>query len=142
MRLSKKSQYALRASVALALKKPPQRGLSATELAERTGVPNKFLEAILSELRKSGLVATRRGPDGGYWLSHHPSEITIGAILKPMEGSLSLVGQGPSPSDPLLAVVASALEEIDRAVDEVIERITLEELCRRVEKERPSDYVI
>ena len=87
--LSKKTKYGLRALLALAAEggsKPVQ----VSELAEKQRLPRKFLEAILLELTRHGLLLSKKGRGGGYLLSRKPGDITIGQVMRALEGPLAL----------------------------------------------------
>lgn len=87
--LSRKSKYGLRAMLALAA--GAGRGpVQAAELAEKQRLPRKFLEAILLDLKRHGLVDSKKGRGGGYVLSRKPGDITVGQIVRVLEGPLAL----------------------------------------------------
>jgi Rrf2 family protein len=86
--LSSKARYALRALVALARAEGAQ--ITAGDLAERADAPRKFLEAILLELARNRLVASRRGKFGGYVLSRSATEISFAEVIRIVEGPLAL----------------------------------------------------
>lgn len=88
--LSQKTRYAIRAMQHLAdhYGKGPEQ---LTTIAEAQNIPAKFLTVILSELTRAGLVESRRGRDGGYWLAIPPVDITYGDLIRHMRGSLALV---------------------------------------------------
>ena len=86
--LSQKARYALRALVELARAEGEQ--LTSGELALRADAPRKFLEAILLELSRSGLVISRRGKFGGYVLSRPSAEISFAEVIRVIEGPLAL----------------------------------------------------
>jgi Rrf2 family protein len=86
--LSQKTRYALRALVELARAGGAQ--LTAAELANRADAPRKFLEAILLELSRNRLVASRRGKFGGYVLSRPAGEISFAEVIRVVEGPLAL----------------------------------------------------
>ncbi len=93
MDIPAKSDYAVRAMLALAdlTADGPDSLATVEQLADQQGLPRKFLEAILRDLRRSGLVRTRRGAHGGYSLAAAPSDITIGMILRAVDGPLAEV---------------------------------------------------
>ena len=94
MRVSAKVDYAVRAAVELAAARE-ERAIKGEVIAEAQEIPLKFLENILGELKHSGLVASRRGAQGGYWLARAPDEITLAEIVRAVEGPLATVrGQG------------------------------------------------
>lgn len=88
MRLSKKSEYALRALVAIA-RQP--RSWSIQELSAQENIPVKFLEQILLALRHAGILASKRGASGGYTLLQPANRITLGAVLRVLDGPLAPV---------------------------------------------------
>src|SRR5690625_6833703 len=74
MRLSARVDYALRAAAELAMS--PEGPVTAEQLARAQAIPGKFLENILTQLRRAGLVRSQRGPVGGYWLARSPADIS------------------------------------------------------------------
>lgn len=88
--LSQKARYALRAMLALSAHwgEPP---VLIAEIADEQGIPKKFLEVILLELKRHGLVHSRRGREGGYSLSKAPNEISFAQILRITDGPLAQV---------------------------------------------------
>ena len=88
--LSQKTRYAIRAIQHLA-DRFGQGPVPLGEIAATQKIPANFLTTILSELSRVGIVASRRGRDGGYWLALHPIDITYGDLIRVMRGSLALV---------------------------------------------------
>ncbi|MET4132332.1 Rrf2 family protein [Porphyrobacter sp. MBR-155] len=88
--LSQKTRYAIRAMQHLA-DHYGEGPIQLAVIAEKQNIPAKFLTVILSELTRYGLVASRRGRDGGYWLAIAPVDITYGDLIRHMRGSLALV---------------------------------------------------
>lgn len=88
--LSQKTRYAIKALLELS-GIPPGASLSSAEIAARRGIPAKFLETILVELKRDGLVRGRRGRGGGYQLGQGPEEISFGTVVRLMEGPLALL---------------------------------------------------
>jgi Rrf2 family protein len=86
MRLSARVDYALRAAAELAV--GGERPVTAVQLAEAQQIPPKFLENILSQLRRSGLVRSQRGPEGGYWLARPANEIFLADVIRAIDGPL------------------------------------------------------
>ena len=87
--LSQKARYALRALVELARAGPEQQ-LTAGEIALRADAPRKFLEAILLELSRRGLVVSRRGKFGGYVLAKPPANVSFAEVIRVIDGPLAL----------------------------------------------------
>ena len=88
--LSQRTRYTIRALLHLA-DRYGQGPVQLTEIAEAQNIPAKFLTVMLSHMRRSGLVETMRGREGGYWLARAPSEITYGEIVRLTRGSLGLL---------------------------------------------------
>jgi Rrf2 family transcriptional regulator, cysteine metabolism repressor len=91
MRLSTRGDYATRALLELSTAEGPI-ALSVHQLSARTGIPAKYLEQIMMRLRAAEVVRSRRGAHGGYELAREPSEITVGEVVRIMDGPLA-----PSP---------------------------------------------
>jgi len=89
--LSKKSKYGLKAMLELAAVDAGQKPIQASELAERQRLPKKFLEAILLELTRHGLLQSKLGRGGGYVLARKPGDITVGEVIRVLEGPLALI---------------------------------------------------
>lgn len=87
MKLSSRGDYAVRALVELTL--APARPLPVPELAERTGIPSKYLEALMHRLGNAGIVRSRRGPSGGYALARGADQVTVGEVIRVMDGPLA-----------------------------------------------------
>ena len=87
--LSQKARYALRALVELA-REGPDRQLTAGEIATRADAPRKFLEAILLEMARRGLIVSRRGKFGGYVLSRAAADISFAQVIRVIDGPLAL----------------------------------------------------
>jgi len=86
MRLSARADYALRAAIELA--DSGDGHVTAEQLAKAQKIPAKFLEAILTQLRRAGLVRSQRGPDGGFWLARPADEISLADIIRAIDGPL------------------------------------------------------
>jgi len=86
MRVTLKGDYALRAIFDLALQKPG-KPIRIADIAKRQKIPQKFLELILSGLKQGGFVESRRGAEGGYLMARSPDTITVGQVLRFVEGT-------------------------------------------------------
>jgi Rrf2 family cysteine metabolism transcriptional repressor len=86
--LSSRAKYATRALLDLSLHfgEPP---VQIHDIAERQEIPLKFLEQILLQLKRGGFVQSRKGPGGGYFLARPPHEITLGAVVRAMDGPIA-----------------------------------------------------
>ena len=141
MKLSRKSDYALRALLHLAMANG-SRPVPVRELAEANEIPRKFLEAIMRDLRELGLVESVAGKKGGYHLQQAPGDIQIGSLLRHFDGHLEpfeadlevLPARGEDPKIRVQVV----LRDIARQVDSLMDQITLDAVLSG----EPIDYEI
>jgi Rrf2 family protein len=130
MRISAKADYAVRAAVQLAAS--PDGPTKGDAIAQSQGIPLKFLENILGDLRQAGLVRSQRGSDGGYWLNRPPEEITVADVIRAVEGPLAAV-RGRRPEDVAYAGAAEPLIQVWIAVRAnlraVVEQVTLADVA-------------
>jgi Rrf2 family protein len=108
MRLSARVDYALRAMSELAAADAPR---TVEQLSAAQRIPNKYLESILGELRRGGLLRSQRGPDGGYRLARLASEISIADVIRALDGELANV-RGSRPEHLEYVGAAAALQEV------------------------------
>jgi len=128
-----KSDYALRAMMELAAAHGT-RPLQTSEIAERRGIPESYLEQLLTTLRKAGLVASSRGPQGGHTMALHPSRVTAGDVVRAMEGPVIVMDclDGPgSCESPGACVLKELWLGVRAAVEEALDGVTVEELAAR-----------
>ena len=136
--LSSKAKYALRAAVFLSEKHRDHTWSMTAEIAESEEIPKKFLEAILVELRDHGIVDSRRGRYGGHRLAHPPSRISVGDIIRVIDGPLA-----PTPCssrtqygacadcvDPVICALRPVLQEARDAIAGVLDGCNLAQLAR------------
>jgi Rrf2 family protein len=130
--VSAKADYAVRAMIELdaagASETSPAKG---EQLAVAQKIPTNFLERILAELRVHGLVHSRRGSDGGYWLAKDATRITVADIIRAVEGPLASV-RGESPDELAYAGTAEPLQAVwvslRASVRDVLENVSLADL--------------
>ncbi len=89
--ISNKCKYAIRALQYLAKKKNEDRSIMSSEIAEKEGIPKKFLEAILHELKNNRFLTSKRGSNGGYKLIKDPNEITLTEVMRIIDGPIALL---------------------------------------------------
>ncbi len=129
MRVSAKADYAVRAMVELASSAASEESPAKGEtLAEAQSIPLRFLENILGELRIHHLVQGAGGADGGYWLARDPGEITLGDVVRAVEGPPATV-HGMQPQEVDYRGSAEPLSRVWQAlganIGEVLESVTL-----------------
>jgi Rrf2 family protein len=134
MRLSKRTEYGLRAVVQLA-RLAPRSYVQSKDLVQQEDLPNKFLESILLALRRGGFLESKVGSGGGYRLSKHPRDIVVGDIIRRLEGRLTQK-EGPPAAEMTPGKVAVRLisQQLTDATDEVLDNLTLEQLIEQVNK--------
>jgi len=143
--LSRKSKYGLKALLALAHE--TGRGpVLISKLADRDRIPKKFLEAILLELKRHGVVESRKGKGGGYFLRRKPAEITFGEVIRVLDGPLAAV---PCVSkvaymkcvecvDEQTCGVRLAMKEVRDATANILDNTTLADVNKKVARKRRS----
>lgn len=95
VQISARADYALRALCVLAVA-PAGCSVKADEIASAQGIPRTFLDGILAELRRAGIIESRRGPDGGHRLARPADAITLAEVMRVLDGPLALIrGQRP-----------------------------------------------
>jgi Rrf2 family protein len=139
MRVTTRTRYAIRALFHLAFHRAGEAA-QAKEIALAQKIPLRFLEQILQDLRRAGLVEARRGPRGGYALARRPAEISLADVLRAVRGPLEdLLGVGesggrrghePAPADDVPSLVWG---EIGGRLIDVLEQATLAEFVARAE---------
>ncbi|HXJ79444.1 MAG TPA: Rrf2 family transcriptional regulator [Candidatus Methylomirabilis sp.] len=139
MRLSAKGEYAIKALLDLALH--DQEGLQPIqEIAARQGIPQRYLEQVLLACKRAGMLESRRGSAGGYRLIRPGDQVTVGAVLRAVEGSVigaERAGRGPGDRRAECAGdLAELWREMADAVSAVVDRITIEDLRRRALERR------
>ncbi len=112
VRLNARVDYALRAVVELASSLgSAERPVTSERLATAQEIPPKFLESILLQLRRGGVVSSQRGPDGGYWLARPATKITLADVIRVIDGPLANV-RGQRPEDLGYHGAATALQTV------------------------------
>jgi Rrf2 family protein len=141
--ISKRTQYGLKAMLALGRRYREGPVLIAT-LAREESIPLKFLEVILLDLKGQGLLESKKGKGGGYHLSRPPSTITLGSVIRMMEGPLaplpcaSETAFQPCPEchDIETCGTRIIMRQVRDAMAAVLDSTTLADLLRRVDAER------
>jgi len=137
MKITYKGDYSLKAMLELALNY--NKGvLSIHELSKRGDIPYKFLEQILLTLKKGGFVASKRGIDGGYLLARSPESITIGEVLRFIEGPIEPIACANKKKyekcqDFPYCVFKDIWAQVYTATSLVVDTVTFAELVRRIE---------
>lgn len=130
MQISSKADYALRALAELSARGGgPVKG---DVLAAAQGIPTRFLESILAQLRQRGILLSRRGAEGGYWLARPAEQITIAEVVRATDGPLAVV-RGQRPDTVAYVGAAASLAEVWLAVRSalrsVLEGVTIADVA-------------
>ena len=127
MKISARDEYACAAVLELALNYDTEAPVRVQDIAERQSIPMKFLFQIMQILKRLDIVHSRRGTEGGFILTRPPAQITVGDVIRAVSGpyvQLSSPDNGNSQFKPIWV-------DVDRAIGEVLNNITFEELVRR-----------
>jgi Rrf2 family protein len=137
MRLSRRSEYGLRALIDL-VRHSDSRPMSLTALAQRNNLPPKFLEQIMTRLKRAGIVQTSLGSHGGYIVAADPATVSVGRVIRVLDGALAPLGcvslryyeACSCPDEGTCALRDIMLDVRDNILD-ILDRETLAELAAR-----------
>lgn len=134
MRLSKRTEYGVRAVVQLA-RHWPRNFIQSRDLSQHEGLPNKFLESILLALRRGGFLESKIGREGGYRLARAPRDIRVGDLVRRLEGRLTVKDPEPrGERSPGEVAVHLLNQKLTQATDDVLDQMTLEQLLEIANK--------
>ncbi len=133
MKFSTKGRYGLRAMVDLAVYSSGEH-VALCSIAERQGVSTNYLEQVFSLLRKSGLVKSVKGAQGGYVLAEAPENIKVGRILRVLEGPLSVIEENSENSDASETSIQHCIrvnvwDKMNESLNTLVDSMTLEDLA-------------
>lgn len=138
MKLSTKGRYGLRAIVDLAVYSEKE-SVSISSIARRQNISERYLEQLAGKLKKAGLIMSTRGAQGGYRLARPADEISVGDVLRALEGNLEAVGcQGLKPEGGCesadFCVTKHVWQKINESITQAVDEIMLEELIEESKK--------
>ena len=152
--ISKKTKYALQALLALS-RRYGEGPVSIAMLSKEEDIPIKFLETILLDLKNIGLLESRKGPGGGYLLRRAPEKVTIGSVVRKIEGPLAPLACASYTAyrrcqecrDVEHCGTRMVMRDVRNAISEVLDKTTLRDVIERVEaskggREEPLMYYI
>jgi Rrf2 family protein len=143
--LSSRVEYALLALLELASHNGNGKPLKVGEIAASQGIPDRYLDQILTTLRRTGLVQSQRGAKGGYFLAKEPWQITLLEIVSDLEGSSNSKEAKPSePPTVEKVLLYEVWQEGEKASHAVLSRYTLQDLCQQRDayrQENPMYYI-
>jgi len=141
MRLSTKTRYGVRAIFDIAFHNggPAAVAAQAKDIARREHIPLRYLEQIFQDLKRAGLVESKRGPRGGYYLKREPSEITLGDVVRALQGPIEemfVIDKGERDDQPRASrqVTADLWKNLADHVTSWFEGVTIADLVKRGEE--------
>lgn len=143
MKLSTKGRYGLRALIDLAVYST-EEAVSIQSIAKRQNISDRYLEQLMGKLRRAGLVVSVRGAGGGYRLARPSGEISVGEVLRALEGNLAAVTcpgteEGPGCGEADLCVTRYVWKRINDSITQAVDTIMIEQLVeesRRIREEK------
>ena len=140
MKLSNKGRYAVRALFDIAFYndgKPTQ----VKDIAEREGIPPRFLEQIFQDLKRAGIVGSKRGPQGGYSLARRATEIRLGDVVRALEGPI-LLGERADTTSAKKAragaderkVTETVFRDLSARIEACFDAVTIADICARADE--------
>jgi Rrf2 family protein len=141
--ISKKTKYALKALYHLA-GQPSSQPVLIADLAKAENIPKKFLEFILLSLRKGGVLQSRIGKGGGYYLASAPSNVTLGSVVRILEGDLAPVqclsetnyARCDECDDEATCGIRLVMADVNKVLAQVLDNLTLADMVKRSVAER------
>jgi Rrf2 family transcriptional regulator, cysteine metabolism repressor len=136
VKISYKGDYALKAILDLAFNQQSGKVVSLTELSERQNIPTKYLEQIMLILKGAGYVDSKRGIGGGFILKKSPEEITLGEIIRLIEGPLEPIACGQRKYDSncgeeSLCAFREVWLKVTDAITSIVDKVTFADMMRR-----------
>lgn len=138
MKLSNKGRYAVRALFDIAFFNEG-RPTQVKDIAERQGIPPRFLEQIFQDLKRAGIVGSKRGPQGGYNLARKAGEIRLGDVVRALEGPIALGERDAnvrktSASSEARRVTEAIFRDLSTRVEACFDAVTIADICARAEE--------
>ena len=145
MRLSKRGEYGMRAMIFLAVNGGSGKLFTIRDIAEQENIPTRFLEQILLTLKNAGMLHSKMGPEGGYYLARPSEEITLGSIERILDGPLAPIGcvsqtayEPCTCPDEDACGLRMAMLDVRNEIARLLDRQTLAEIAGRV-RQRKGD---
>ena len=134
MKLSNKGRYGLQAVFDLAYHNAG-RAAQIKDICDRQAIPARFLEQVFRDLKRAGIVRSKRGPRGGYELALEPTALRIGDVVRAIEGPIALTEiEGRAKGSSSGEVLREALGTLSQRIEAVLDEVTIAELCGRAER--------
>lgn len=140
MKISSRSEYACRALVELATNYPARKVLQLKDIAAAQAIPEKYLVHILLQLKQHGLVGSIRGANGGYYLQHSPAQISLGKVIRIVDGPILPLKD--IPSDPKNNDFKTIWQDVRTAISDVVNNISFADILERIHDSGQDIYQI
>ncbi len=141
MKLSKRGEYGLKALIDLASQADPQALVQIRDIAERQQIPVKFLEQIMLAMKNGGILHSRAGIGGGYYLARPAAEITLGQVVRLLDGPLAPIScvsqmayERCTCEDEATCGLRLAMLDVRNAIADILDKTTLADVSTRVER--------
>ncbi|HLG50409.1 MAG TPA: Rrf2 family transcriptional regulator [Chloroflexota bacterium] len=135
--MSTRTEYGVRAMLELA-RQYGHGPVQSHDIAQKQGIPEPYLNQLLTQLRKAGLIVSRRGPGGGHSLARPANEVTIAELITALEGSLWPIEEGTEQRRTTCYALRELLQELSQQAEQLLRSRTLADL---LERERRRAYV-
>ena len=133
VKLSKKGRYAVRALFDIAFNNEGEP-TQVKDIAERQSIPARFLEQIFQDLKRAGIVASKRGPQGGYSLARGAERISVGDVIRALEGAIVLTDEaGADKGPPSRRVIDTVFRDLSAQVQGCFDGVSIADICSRAE---------
>jgi len=148
MKFSSKGLYGIQAIFDLAFH-TDAGAAQVKDICERQAIPPRFLEQVFQDLRRAGLVTSKRGPRGGYQLAQPPDKIRLGDILRALEGPFQLLPVARSPElvqSSSYEVTEQVFKGVSSGIEQCLDSVTVADMCKQAEamgiaRQPPPAYV-
>jgi Rrf2 family protein len=135
VKLSNKGRYGVRALFDIAFHNDG-RPTQVRDIAERQSIPPRFLEQIFQDLKRAGIVGSKRGPQGGYSLARRAEEISLGEVVRALEGPIVLGERAgaTNPPDATRSVTESMFADLSAKVEQCFDAVSIQDMCTRADE--------
>jgi len=138
VKLSNKGRYAVRALFDIAFYNDG-RPTQVKDIAEREGIPPRFLEQIFQDLKRAGIVGSKRGPQGGYSLARTATEIRLGDVVRALEGPITLAEKSDGTrrtrgGNDGKTVTDAVFKDISLRIEACFDAVTIADICSRADQ--------
>lgn len=142
MKISTKGRYGLKAMINIGVYSSLEN-VTKRDISEKEEISEKYLEQILSSLKKNGLINSRKGSQGGYTLAKDSKDITVGDILRALEGEIELVNVDEYDDSNImeLCLKKSVWNKLNKGINTLVDSITLEELVYEYKGYKNTGYM-